>query len=35
MDLAAKNLDFEKAASLRDQIAAIRQKIKRVKHKFK
>lgn len=35
MDLAAKNLDFEKAAELRDQIAAIRQKTRRVKHKLK
>jgi excinuclease ABC subunit B len=35
MDLAARNLDFEKAAQLRDRIAAIRQKTKRIKHKLK
>jgi excinuclease ABC subunit B len=35
MDLAARNLDFEKAASLRDQITAVRQKTKMKKHKFK
>ncbi len=35
MDLAAKNLDYEKAASLRDQITAIRAKTKMKKHKFK
>ena len=35
MDLAAKNLDFEKAASLRDRITAIRLKTKMKKHKFK
>ncbi len=35
MDLASRNLDFERAASLRDQIAAIRQKTRRTKHKFK
>jgi excinuclease ABC subunit B len=35
MDMASKNLDFEKAASLRDQIQAIRAKIKMKKHKFK
>lgn len=34
MDLAARNLDFEKAASLRDQIQAIRQKQRMKKHKF-
>ncbi len=35
MDLASRNLDFEKAASLRDQITAIRKKTKMKKHKFK
>lgn len=35
MDLAAKNLDFEKAAKLRDEIAGIRQKTRMKKHKFK
>src|SRR3989344_2130913 len=35
MDLAARNLDFEKAASLRDQITAIRTKTRMKKHKFK
>lgn len=35
MDLAARNLDFEKAATLRDQITAIRQKVRMKKHKFK
>lgn len=35
MDLAARNLDFEKAANLRDKITAIRQKTKMKKHKFK
>jgi excinuclease ABC subunit B len=35
MDLAAKNLDFEKAASFRDQITAIRAKQKMKRHKFK
>jgi len=35
MDLASRNLDFEKAASLRDRITAIRQKMKMKKHKFK
>jgi excinuclease ABC subunit B len=34
MDMASKNLDFEKAASLRDQIAAIRAKTRMKKHKF-
>jgi excinuclease UvrABC nuclease subunit len=33
MDMAAKNLDFEQAASLRDQISAIRAKSRRVRHK--
>ncbi|MBI4049217.1 MAG: excinuclease ABC subunit UvrB [Candidatus Doudnabacteria bacterium] len=35
MDLAAKNLDFEKAASIRDQIQAIRDKTRMKRHKFK
>jgi excinuclease ABC subunit B len=35
MDLASKNLDFEKAAELRDRISSIRQKTKRVRHKIK
>ena len=35
MDLAARNLDFEKAASLRDQITAIRTKTKMKRHKLK
>ncbi len=34
MDLAARNLDFEKAASLRDQIATIRESKRRTRHKF-
>jgi excinuclease ABC subunit B len=34
MDLAARNLDFEKAAELRDRIAQIRQKTKRSRHKI-
>ncbi|MBI3952690.1 MAG: excinuclease ABC subunit UvrB [Candidatus Doudnabacteria bacterium] len=34
MDMAAKNLDFEKAASLRDQISGIRQKTKLKRHKL-
>ena len=34
MDLASKNLDFERAAALRDQITAIRQKTRMKKHKF-
>ena len=34
MDLAAKNLDFEKAAGFRDQITAIRTKQKMKRHKF-
>ncbi|MGE5392489.1 MAG: excinuclease ABC subunit UvrB [Candidatus Saccharibacteria bacterium] len=33
MDLASKNLDFEQAANLRDRIAAIRQRTRRVRHK--
>ncbi len=32
MDLASRNLDFEKAAELRDRIATIRQKSKRTRH---
>ncbi len=35
MDLAARNLDFEKAALLRDKIQTIRAKTKMKKHKFK
>ena len=35
MDLSAKNLDFEKAAELRDQIADIRQKIRMKRHNLK
>jgi len=35
MDLAARNLDFEKAAELRDRISAIREKTRRRLHKFK
>lgn len=35
MDLASRNLDFEKAASLRDQITAIRTKQRMKKHQFK
>jgi excinuclease ABC subunit B len=35
MDLAARNLDFEKAASFRDEIQKIRAKTKMKKHKFK
>lgn len=35
MDMAAKNLDFEKAARLRDQIQTIRDKQRKVRHKFK
>ncbi|MBI2356027.1 MAG: UvrB/UvrC motif-containing protein [Candidatus Doudnabacteria bacterium] len=35
MDLAARNLDFEKAAALRDQISAIREKTRMKRHKFK
>jgi excinuclease ABC subunit B len=35
MDMAARNLDFEKAATLRDQISAIRAKTRMKKHKFK
>lgn len=34
MDLAARNLDFEKAANLRDQIAAVREKTRRTRHKI-
>ena len=34
MDMASKNLDFEKAAELRDQIATIRTKTRMKKHKF-
>ncbi len=35
MDLASRNLDFEKAAELRDRIAAIRQKTRRTRHKIR
>jgi excinuclease ABC subunit B len=35
MDLASRNLDFEKAAELRDRITVIRTKTKMKKHKFK
>jgi excinuclease ABC subunit B len=35
MDIASRNLDFEKAALLRDQISSIRAKQKMKKHKFK
>jgi len=35
MDLASRNLDFEKAAELRDRIAQIRQKGKMKRHKLK
>ncbi|HTL39352.1 MAG TPA: excinuclease ABC subunit UvrB [Methylomirabilota bacterium] len=35
MDLASRNLDFEKAAQLRDEIKAIRDKQRMKKHKFK
>ena len=35
MDLASRNLDFEHAAKLRDQIQAIRNKTKQKRHKFK
>jgi excinuclease ABC subunit B len=35
MDLASRNLDFEKAANLRDRITAIRTKTKMKKHRFK
>ncbi|OGE99515.1 MAG: excinuclease ABC subunit B [Candidatus Doudnabacteria bacterium RIFCSPLOWO2_12_FULL_42_9] len=35
MDMASRNLDFEKAAALRDQIQTIRAKTKMKKHKFK
>jgi excinuclease ABC subunit B len=34
MDMASRNLDFEKAAELRDRIAAIRGKTRMKKHKF-
>jgi excinuclease ABC subunit B len=34
MDLAARNLDFERAAQLRDRISQIRAKTKRTKHKI-
>ena len=34
MDMASHNLDFEKAAELRDQISAIRAKTRMKKHKF-
>jgi excinuclease ABC subunit B len=35
MDLASRNLDFEKAASIRDRITAIRAKQRMKKHRFK
>ncbi len=35
MDLAARNLDFEQAARLRDEIKSIRDKQRMKKHKFK
>jgi len=35
MDLASRNLDFEKAAELRDRISTIRQKGKMKRHKLK
>jgi excinuclease ABC subunit B len=35
MDMASKNLDFEKAAELRDQIAGIRNKTRMKKHKLR
>jgi excinuclease ABC subunit B len=35
MDLASRNLDFERAAKIRDQISAIREKTRRTRHKFK
>ncbi|OGE82474.1 MAG: excinuclease ABC subunit B [Candidatus Doudnabacteria bacterium RIFCSPLOWO2_01_FULL_44_21] len=35
MDLAARNLDFEQAAKLRDEIQAIRQKQRMKRHSFK
>jgi excinuclease ABC subunit B len=35
MDLAARNLDFEKAAAFRDRIAAIREKTRMKRHKWK
>ncbi|MBX4205005.1 MAG: excinuclease ABC subunit UvrB [Candidatus Doudnabacteria bacterium] len=34
MDMASRNLDFEKAAELRDQISTIRAKTRMKKHKF-
>ena len=34
MDMASRNLDFERAATLRDQITAIRTKTRMKKHKF-
>jgi excinuclease UvrABC nuclease subunit len=34
MDMASRNLDFEKAAELRDQIQTIRGKTRMKKHKF-
>jgi len=34
MDLASKNLEFEKAAMLRDQIIEINKSLKRKKHKL-
>ena len=35
MDLAARNLDFEQASKLRDQIKGIREKTRQKRHKFK
>jgi excinuclease ABC subunit B len=34
MDLASKNLDFEKAAEIRDRITAIRQETRKARHRF-
>jgi len=34
MDLASKNLEFEKAAELRDEIIKINQAAKRTRHKI-
>ena len=34
MDLAAKNLEFEKAATLRDQVIEINKSLKRKKHQL-
>ena len=35
MDLASKNLEFEKAANLRDEIIKINQTLKQIRHKIK